>query len=862
MSSLESINNNEFSSEKIPIIFENQRRNLKQDVLYLKEDILKDFRQIETKLNIKYEKHNSNTLSIINKFENTIEAMNSRILQLASLISSDNNIQQKVSQFEEYKAKVSDTLLSLDLAIKNNGADIKNAINKYDKLFTDSVIYPGIIGHNSKFATFHELIDYILVNLYQFVEFKEKYLADFKSNKPKLENLLKSFKKQSDSIISSNNLFTNKKISEAEKKLRQLISAQEAKIFDVRLENNKSAAALETKVDELNKEVKRMMNVKIEIYTKFDEEIKLIKDYTKVVYDKYNGFQNDYNFIKEKIDSLNNNIKELQIKYADGLKKETNFINVINLPKRKILPNNNSQLVRSTNAGLARSVIKKYIEGEINLNELENKTKKQRSIVLPENEAKSILKNLNKNSNRNSNKKYTHSFDNHSLSKRMTFEQDKFKNLRNGLSKFNDMNSIYSDKSIYNKSNKSNNNINEEKDEDFEIVYSLKEISDDNKSKTTEKISDTKDEKVNDNNLKNEEDNINQVKNSPNIEFQKNNITSILERKYNTIKFDDKFISDKSENKNVLISKNIPYKNSIIKEGAKIFKFNNNDINKDINKEIQTDNININPNNKENSNLKEQNTDNINKNKIILRKEVKDIQNHSSFEKSNNENNNSFPKVANSIAKSPEQNKKFNQKQVSIVGKLSKIGSEDNIINYSKTNTNKLNKIKFGLIEKKKNRNNNRNSINNINNFNNINNLNNLKSFNKVNNINYFNNIKLKTPNNKLNIIEVNFDNRNTIHKEKDELKSLISKIKENRINNQSERSNKTIEKNKIFRKLKINGSDISIENNLTNGYPSNSIYNNLGNYYSYYNKKVKDDYKNKTAFGYLFYVKNNKSLK
>ena len=164
MSSLESMHKNDFSSEKIPIIFENQRKNLKQDVLFLKEDILKDFRQIESKLNIKYEKQNSNTLSIINKFENTIEAMNSRILQLASLISSDKNIQQKVSQFDEYKEKVSDTLLSLDLAIKNNGAEIKNAINKYDKLFTDSVIYPGVIGPKGKFATFHELIDYILAN--------------------------------------------------------------------------------------------------------------------------------------------------------------------------------------------------------------------------------------------------------------------------------------------------------------------------------------------------------------------------------------------------------------------------------------------------------------------------------------------------------------------------------------------------------------------------------------------------------------------------------------------------------------------------------------------------------------------------
>ena len=814
MSSLESMHKNDFSSEKIPIIFENQRKNLKQDVLFLKEDILKDFRQIESKLNLKYEKQNSNTLSIINKFENTIESMNSKILQLASLISTDKSIQQKVSQFDEYKTKVSDTLLSLELAIKNNGADIKNAINKYDKLFTDSVIYPGIIGHNGKFSTFHELIDFILVNLYQFVEFKEKYMIDFKSNKSKLENLLNSFKKQSDSIINSNSQYTNKKMSEFEKKIRQLINAQETKIFDVRLENNKSAAALESKVDDLNKEVKRMMDVKIEIYTKFDEEIKVIKDYTKIVYDKYNGFQNDYNLMKERIDSLSNNIKEMQIKCADGLKKETNFINVINLPKKKNLPNSNSQLMRSTNAGLARSIIKKYIEGEINIKDLENNNKKQRSIFLPENEAKSIWKNINNN---NSNKKYNRSLDNLSLSQGMTVEPEKFKNLRNGLNKFNDMNSIYSDKSLY---NKSNNSINEEKDEDFEIVYSLKEISDDNKSKTTDKISDTKDEKVN-NNLKNKEDNINKINNSPNVEFQKNNITTILERKYNTIKYDDKFISDISENKNKLKNKNIPYNNSSLKEDAKIFKFNN----KDINKKIQTDNININPNKKESSNLEEHNIDNINKNKIIQRKEVKEIQNHSSCEKSNNENNNSFPKVANNIAKSPDQNKKFNQKKVSIVGKLSKIGSEDNIINYSKTNTNKLNKIGYRLFEKKKNRNNNRNK-------------------------------------NKLNIIEVNFDNGTISHKDKNELKSLISKLKEKNINNQSERNNKTIEKYKIFRKLKINGSDISIEKNLTNGYPNKNIYNNLSNYYSYYNKKVKDDIKNKTTFGYLYYMKNNKNLK
>ena len=47
----------------IPKIFDSQRKNLKQDILFFKEEILKDFREIETKLNTKYEKQNSNTIT-------------------------------------------------------------------------------------------------------------------------------------------------------------------------------------------------------------------------------------------------------------------------------------------------------------------------------------------------------------------------------------------------------------------------------------------------------------------------------------------------------------------------------------------------------------------------------------------------------------------------------------------------------------------------------------------------------------------------------------------------------------------------------------------------------------------------------
>ncbi len=42
----------------------------------------------------------------------------------------------------------------------------------FQSLFADSVIYPGIIGKSCKYKTFHELIDYLLVQIGEFNSFK------------------------------------------------------------------------------------------------------------------------------------------------------------------------------------------------------------------------------------------------------------------------------------------------------------------------------------------------------------------------------------------------------------------------------------------------------------------------------------------------------------------------------------------------------------------------------------------------------------------------------------------------------------------------------------------------------------------
>ena len=184
-----------YNTSNIVKIFENQRITLNKDIIFLKEDILKDFKRIENSLNMKYEKQNSNTVNKLYKFESIIEAMKTKIDDLSSIISTDKNIQQKVLQLTEFKRTTTNKLMNQDIAIKVNSSELKEAINKYDKILSDSVIYPRIIGKNCKHKNFHELIDYVIQEINQLNLFKNKINLDsMTSFKKKIDGTLDTFK--------------------------------------------------------------------------------------------------------------------------------------------------------------------------------------------------------------------------------------------------------------------------------------------------------------------------------------------------------------------------------------------------------------------------------------------------------------------------------------------------------------------------------------------------------------------------------------------------------------------------------------------------------------------------------------------
>ena len=168
-------------------------------------------------------------------------------MELSNTISNDNTIKDNINKLNEFKEK---KILEDEIQLNQTHNELHKAITKYDKLLSDSVLYPGIIGNLCKFKNFHEFINYTLQQISQLNIFKEKSLFDLKAYKVKLENLIESFKSKSENIILTLTQFTIKNVSYCESRKNEL-NIYDDKLQDIRLENNKYIIELQKKFNSL-----------------------------------------------------------------------------------------------------------------------------------------------------------------------------------------------------------------------------------------------------------------------------------------------------------------------------------------------------------------------------------------------------------------------------------------------------------------------------------------------------------------------------------------------------------------------------------------------------------------------------------
>ena len=183
--------------ENNTILFSNNvdvTRTVKEELLYFKNDMLKDMKDTLTKFHNKYIKKLNDMDDRLKNTETKTETCYEKIIGITEGVTYQKMNQQRFSELEKFKVKAGESLINLDCKIKNVENNLMEASSKYDKIIIESIIYPGIIGAKNEFKTFHELLDFLLINTKKLLMAKEKENIEKKETKSRIEETLDKFK--------------------------------------------------------------------------------------------------------------------------------------------------------------------------------------------------------------------------------------------------------------------------------------------------------------------------------------------------------------------------------------------------------------------------------------------------------------------------------------------------------------------------------------------------------------------------------------------------------------------------------------------------------------------------------------------
>jgi len=347
---------NEFNQENNNINLKSPtQQSSKMEMLHFKDEVLKDIKILKREIFDKYENDSSIVSEKIINLENKINSINQKIAELSLLLNKDsaNNIMNHMTTFTEFKNKTKESLLTLEIKINNVDKELKNNIYRFDKIFSDSVIYPAVIGRTSKFKTFHQMLDYILSQISQTVTYREKNTLDLNSYKKKLESLIQSFQVQKDSIINITNKSINKKAEETEEKFQNLIKLYDERLQETRAQNSEYMKSMENTLNQVRGRMGEFQEYKNNLVEKLNEEKKVVKDENEKTQHIFSGYKKEFNLLKEKFTQLSEFIKDVRFRVNIGEEvKRREFFHIsnkIDFSKPQKLGKNSSIGINSDN---------------------------------------------------------------------------------------------------------------------------------------------------------------------------------------------------------------------------------------------------------------------------------------------------------------------------------------------------------------------------------------------------------------------------------------------------------------------------------------------------------------------------------
>ena len=347
-------------------------KSLKNELLYFKEEILKDMRFELSKFTTKIDNQRDSFNQIISSLELKFSAISDKFIILSNSISEDKALKEKIKELNTFQNKTKDTLSFHDSKFKYQSKMIIDAMNRIDHFINESILYNDVIGPTPN-CKFHNFIDYIITNITQLNNFKEKTASnDIKSYKSKMDTSLETLRTQIFNTSKGNNNYAKKLVEKEEEKINGMFNLYDEKITGLRMENSKYISNIKMNFENMQKEWEKITSMKKEIHEKIENERNDVNKMNKYFESKLEEYHMIY---LEQNQNLSKSIEELfnQIKSIKHRMKEvninTNSANIFIKENKGEVKMENKQENKQEN----KEKINEEIKGGININTEEKK---------------------------------------------------------------------------------------------------------------------------------------------------------------------------------------------------------------------------------------------------------------------------------------------------------------------------------------------------------------------------------------------------------------------------------------------------------------------------------------------------------
>ena len=362
-----------------------------------KDELLGNIHDLEKKLNERINNIENKLINDLDKFSDNMNSFLEKNKDMVLSVVSQKLKLDKITELEAFKKKVDDMLITHGIRIKNNLDDISKMKVKYDKIVSENLYVPGFIGNNCQYRNLSEYLSYNISEVSKIRIEKDQIKRDLKDLKGKIEGLMKNMISLNDTSVQLCNKYTDNKQKDFQRLLDSALKEITEKNLDLRTLIVKFESNIEQNEKRTQEEFSKLSTMKDDIinliYDKYDNKYDELKKIDEELDIRIKDNNDNINIFKTSIESVNEQIKDLNQKNKDILFQIRNYYCVNNKITNLI------EQLNKKSADLNSNKLKSEINMKSNEMTIQRRFQRRKSVEVDPNSLRLTLDDLSQAQN-------------------------------------------------------------------------------------------------------------------------------------------------------------------------------------------------------------------------------------------------------------------------------------------------------------------------------------------------------------------------------------------------------------------------------------------------------------------------------